>query len=104
MQSKLLLTTSSRDSSLPMVASSEIREHVKTYITFPEATTWQTFTIIYPRHMLNEALGGSDAFLTLSIGHRNVYVPVRCNENFGTGPKMEQGSNFILQNLAWSRK
>ena len=23
-----------------------------------------------------------------------------CNENFGTGPKMERGSNFSLQNLA----
>ena len=27
-----------------------------------------------------------------------------CNENFGTVPKMERGSNFILQNLAWARK
>ena len=27
-----------------------------------------------------------------------------CNENFGTVPKMERGSNFILQNLAPGRK
>ena len=25
-----------------------------------------------------------------------------CNENFAMGPKMERGSNFIRQNLAWA--
>ena len=42
---------------------------------------------------------------TIASGHMSMIEQgLVCNENFGAVPKMERGSNFILQNLAWARK
>ena len=54
----------------------KISEHLKSYITFPEATVGKPVSAVYQREMLDVSLEDPAIQLTLTVQHLNLDAPV----------------------------